>query len=302
MNHIYVLAKRNLKIFLRDRATVFFSFMSTLILIALYFLFIAKTYIGEMDNMSGGLSIGLDENGKNLIVYLQMMAGVLVLNSMSLATGVFSTIARDFETRRSDSFLLTPAKTPELILAYFATGIAVSFGFNTFTWLLTFILIGAITGYWLTAGVFFLALAVLFITSLISCSIMLLVTAVIKSSAAVGVVTGVAGTFFGFLCGIYMPYSNLGEGTKAIGSLFPFSHITVWLKRVVLNDAFSQLSIPEKIRDILYDDFFSAVSLGFCSLKAPLWLMILYSAAFGLICLILSWFFLNRRFKGNAKL
>ena len=297
MNHIYVLAKRNLKIFLRDKASVFFSFLSTLILIALYFLFIAKTYTSGMDDLGGSM----DENAKNLIVYLQMMAGVLVLNSMSLATGVFSTIAKDFEDRRSDSFLLTPAKTPEVILAYFTTGLAASFGFNAFTWLVTFVLIGAITGYWLAISVFFLVLAVLFVTSLISCSIMLLVTSLVKSSSAVGVVTGVAGTFFGFLCGIYMPYSNLGEGTKATGSLFPFSHLTVWLKRVMLNDAFSQIGIPEKVRDILYDEFFSATSIGFVSLKAPLWLMLLYSAAFGLICLILSWFFLNRRFKGNAK-
>lgn len=298
MSGVFTLVKRNIKLFLRDKATVFFSFLSTLILVALYFLFIAKIYTSGMDNPdAGGIAASLTENAKNFIVYSQMMAGVLVLNSMSLATGAFSTIAKDFESGRIGSLLLTPVKTYEIILAYFATGFIVSFGINTFTWVLSYIIIGVTTGYWLASGAFLMVLLVLFVASLISCALMLLITALVKSSSAIGVVNGVSGTFFGFLCGIYMPYGNLGEGTKIIGSFLPFSHLTIWLKRVMLDDAFSQVGIIGEFKDILYRDYFSAESIGFCSLSAPLWLMVFLSGMLGVLCLIVSCFYLNTRIK-----
>ncbi|MDR1928328.1 MAG: ABC transporter permease [Oscillospiraceae bacterium] len=291
MNAIRTLAKRNAKLFLRDRSTLFFSFLSSLILLALYFLFIAKIYAQEME----ALALPFSAAGANFIIYLQMMAGVLILNSMSLATGAFSTIAKDFENKRTDCFLLAPIRAWELAAAYFCNALAVSFGLNTLTWSATFALIGALTGYWLSAATFFSALAVLFFASLISCSIMLLVTSLVKSSAAIGVIAGISGTFFGFLCGIYMPYNNLGEGTKAAGSLLPLSHLTIWLKRLVLRDAFAQLELPAARADDLLLDYFSAESIGFCTLPAPLWLMLLLSGLLGAACLLAARVVLGKR-------
>lgn len=301
MNVILALLKRNIKLFFRDKAAVFFSFLSTLILVALYFLFIAKIYTEGMDSPEmGGIPMPLGASAKDFIVYLQMMAGVLILNSMSLATGTFATIARDFENKHIDNFLLTPAKTHEIIISYFAAGLIVSFVMNVFTWALTYFIIGAATGHWVAAGTFFMVVLVLFIASLISCSLMLLVTALVKSSAAIGVMNGILGTFFGFLCGIYMPYGNLGEGTKAVGSFLPFSHLVIWLKRTVLDDAFSQLGIAGAFKDILYRDYFTAESIGFCGLPAPLWLMVFASGLFGLVCMAVSYVLLAGRIRGST--
>ncbi len=298
MTAVYSLTMRNIKIFRRDKATVFFSFLSSLIIVALYFLFIANLYTSAMDNAgSGSVAMPLSDQAKNFIVYLQMMAGVFIINSFSTATGVFSTIATDFESKRIDSFLLTPVKTSEIILSYFATGLVVSFSINAFTWLISFLIIGLVTGYWLAAGTFLMVLLVLFIATLVSSSVMLLITSLVKSSAAIGVISGVSGTFIGFLCGIYLPYSNLGEGAKAVGSFLPFSHLTIWLKQVMLDDGLSQLGVTGELKSILYRDHFSAESIGFCTLAAPLWLTVLVSCALGLLCLLLSFGFLNKRIK-----
>ncbi|NMA06608.1 MAG: ATP-binding cassette domain-containing protein [Ruminococcaceae bacterium] len=218
MSAINALYKRNSRLFLRDRMTLFFSFLSALILVALYFLFIAKLYTESMSSLSSGSSgFSLDANSKNFIVYLQMMAGVLVLNSISLAMGVFSIIAKDFENRKVDSFLLTPVKPYKLVLAYFFTGLIVSFFINAVTWIITVFIIGFATGFWILIPTFLSCMLVLFISSIISCSMMLLVVTLTKSSTAIGVINGVLGSFMGFLCGIYIPYYNLGEKTVMIG-------------------------------------------------------------------------------------
>ena len=298
MNTFLSLVKRNVKIFLRDRATVFFSFLSTIILVALYFLFIAKMYTSQMDNPAqGSIALPLSKGGKYFIVYLQMMAGVLVLNSMSLATGAFWTLARDFEIRKIDSLLLSPIKPGKLLLSYLVSGFIVSFGMNALTCAGSFLAIGLSTGFWLSVAAFFTVILVLLAVSAVSCSVMLLVTALVKSSTALGVINGIAGTFIGFLCGIYMPYSNLGQGAKFVGSMLPFSHFTIWLKTVVLNDAFRQLSIAGEFKEILLREFFSAKSIGICNISAPLWLMILLSALFGGACLVASLVILKKRIK-----
>jgi len=293
MSTMNMLIKRNIKLFLRDRATVFFSFLSTLIIIALYFLFIGKMYRGS----EGGEMSALSGGAQDFIIYLQMMAGVLVLNSMSLVTGAFATIARDFESKRIESFMLAPVKVSELIISYVFTGFISSFVINAFTWMLSYLIIGITTGYWLAIGTFFTALLILLVASLISCAIMFLITALVKSSSAIGVINGISGTFFGFLCGIYVPYSSLGDGTKAIGSLLPFSHLTIWLKRLVLENAFLQVGIPTEIQEVMYNDFFSAGNIGFLNMAVPLGVMVGFSLLFGVLCFGISCMSFNRRMK-----
>ena len=229
-----------------------------------------------------------------------MMAGVLVINSMSLALGMFSGMAIDFETKRVDSFMIMPVKKTELLLSYLIGGIGVSFALNCITWVVSYTLIGVATGWWLTAGTFFATLGVLLICSLISSSIMLLITALVKSPTALGVINGIAGTFIGFVCGIYMPYSQLGKGTEAVGSVLPFTHLTAWLKNIVLTDAFTQLDITGQGRDICMSEM-AGDGIGFLGMEAPLWATVLYSALFGVACLVVAGFILRGTGAQGAK-
>lgn len=293
MKNIFAFTIRNTKLFLRDKATFFFSIMSTLIMILLYFLFIARIYINGINENVTFIS----ENGASFIVYLQMMAGVLVLNSMSLSLGMFMGMAKDFETQKLNSFFTTPAKKRELIISYFLGGMIISFALNLFTWIITVLLIGILTGYWVTISTFLLGMVVLIVSTFISSSIMMLLTIIAKSSTALGVINGVAGTFLGFICGIYMPYSNLGKGVESIGSFFPFTHLTIWFKNIVLNDAFSQIGITGEAKDTLMNDWFTANGVGFCGLNVSLWIMLVLSTISAVLCIFLSGMFLKKRIK-----
>ena len=286
-----IFTRRSIMLFLRDKATVFFSFLSTIILIALYFLFIGKTYA---DGMSEGMGDFLSSDSIYAMVYIQMIVGVLVLNSLSLSIGAFSTIAHDFESRRIDSFLLTPIKPAELLISYFSGGYIISFVLNMFTWLLSIGIIGVAFGYWVSLGTVLAVSAVLIFSSMVSCSLMLLFTALVKSSAALGTFSGVAGTFFGFLCGIYMPFEMLGKGVKAVGSVLPLTHLTIWLKQIVLGDAFVALNIAEPFREAMRVNF-SAQNIGLVSLDIPLVGMLGYTAAIALVCLILAGRLISRK-------
>jgi multidrug/hemolysin transport system permease protein len=295
MKRCKALFLRNTKLFLRDRATVFFSILSALILIALYFLFIGKQYVDGILENQAFLLFDDFESVAYFLVYLQMMAGVMVLNSVSFCTGIYGTLATDFETRKVDSLQITRLKTWELLVSYLASGFLVSYILNVLTWCITFVLIRIMTGYSVGALAFLCVLGILLIVSLIGSTTMLLVTTLVKTSAAVGVITGVLGTFLGFLCGIYMPYSQLGTFVKQVGSVLPFSHAAIWLKQIVLNDACDQLGITNvSMREGVLSNF-SAQNIGFVGLDVPLELVIVLCVAVAVLCAVVAYRLLSKR-------
>jgi len=293
MNRTFSLTKRNISLFIRDKAAVFFSFLSTIILVALYFLFIAQMYRQGIAGSPSGDTFS--KPAQNFLIYLQMMAGVLILNSMSLSMGVFSTIAKDFESGRVDNFMLTPLRKTDLLVSYLISGFIVSFTLNFLTWIISALLIGILTGYFVAFGTFLTGVVILLAASAISSAIMLFITSIVHSSAAIGVIGSIAGTFLGFLCGIYIPYSSLGSATVKIGSVLPYTHLTIWLKQTLLGDAFKQLSVPDTLKTTLLNDAFSAKNIGFAGINAPLWVMLIFCGIFALICLAAAWFLLKRR-------
>jgi len=291
MRAIFIFTRRGILLFLRDKATVFFSFLSTIILIALYFLFIGKSYADGMSEVAGN---ALSTDTIYSVVYIQMIVGVLVLNSLSLSIGAFSTIAHDFENRKVDSFLLTPVKSSELLIAYFSGGFIISFVLNTFTWLLSILIIGIAFGYWVGLTTVIAVIVILVFSSMVSCSLMMLFTAIVKSSAAIGVFSGVAGTFLGFLCGIYMPYELLGKGVEKVGSTLPLTHITIWLKQIVLDNAFVKLGIVQEFQTAMLDSF-SAQNIGLVGVNISLGGTLVYTAAIAIVCLLIAQRIVGRR-------
>jgi multidrug/hemolysin transport system permease protein len=245
--------------------------MGSLILIGLYFLFIANNYV------EGMAEIPLELEKKYFLTYIQMIAGVLVLNSFSVSVGSFSVSAHDFESRLSDAFLLSKVSSFKLLLSYTLTSAILTFSINVATLLFAFLIIGFATGFWLSAATILLLMAALILISITSSGIILLLTVFVRNSTAFGVIPGVASTFLGFLCGIYMPYSMLGSAMKYVGSLLPYTHLTVLMKQIVLSDA----SVGNVDLGI-----FSADSVGFLGLEAPLWVMVIVSCLFAAVCFI----------------
>lgn len=297
MKNILVLTKRNCLLFLRSKQVVFSSLLSSIILIALYFLFIANLYSQGFNEQLGS---NLTSSQINSLIYMQMIMGVLVINSVSLSTGMFTFMARDFETQKTNSFLLTKTKPFQITLSYLISALIVSFLLNFFTLIVSVILIGAITGVWLGGGAFFSIFGVLIITTIIGCAVMLLITSLVRSSVAIGVISGFLGTILGFLCGIYMPYSNMGKGAVYVGSLIPFTHLTIWLKQIALGDIFNQFGIPTEMQNSILEQWFSAGNVGLCGANIPLWGMILMSVGFALVCFGISIWLLVRMF-GKSK-
>lgn len=242
MHETVALVKRHMIRFLRDKVAVFFSFLSVIILLALYILFIGKQYT-SYDGM-GQLPDGAL---KTSLVVGVMMGGVLVINSMSLSLGMMGNIIEDLEHHTLDAFLVTPVKRRKIIVSYYLAANIVTSVLSIFMWTVTVIYAG-IQGYWYPLDVMLLVPVILICFTFISSSMMIYITTLLKSINAFGTLSGVLGTLIGFASGIYMPLIFLGKGTTYIASLIPFTHMTILLKSVLLKEPMDNLS------DLIQDD------------------------------------------------
>lgn len=227
------LVKRHILKFLRDKTAVFFSFLSVLILLALYFLFIGRQYTSSFD--------GLEDAIKTPLMIGVMMGGILVINTVSLSLGVMGNIITDLEFHRLDGFLVTPVKRYKIILSYYLSSIIVTSALTLLMWFLTVLYAGILAGYWYGFDVILVVSGLIIFFTFISSSLMIYLTTMLKSVNAFGTLSGVLGTLIGFISGIYMPLSVLGASMTYVSSFVPFTHMTILLKNVLLEQPYGSL-------------------------------------------------------------
>ncbi|MFA5719766.1 MAG: ABC transporter permease [Acholeplasmataceae bacterium] len=240
MYNLSSLVKRNIKVFIRDKASVFFSFLSVLIMLLLYFLFLGKQYTSDpsLDTLT--------QNQKTFLSMGVIMGGVLVINTISLSLGVMVSIVNDLQTRKLEGFLVTPIHRVKIILSYFISSFIVTAILTLLMWVATILYLGLAAGYWYNLETILIASLLLLFFTLISSSFMISLVSFIKSQNAFGVLAGILGTVIGFMSGIYMPLHVLGKGMTNVASILPFTHMTILLKQVLLKQPYLLLDSEVK--------------------------------------------------------
>ena len=99
---------RNLKIFFRDKAAVFFSLLGVLIVIGLYILF-----LGDVNKEA--LS---DFNNASQIMDSWIFAGLLSITSVTSVMGAFGSMVQDREKKVFKDFYCAPISRSSLTLGY----------------------------------------------------------------------------------------------------------------------------------------------------------------------------------------
>lgn len=290
MYSLISLTKRHILIFLRDKTAVFFSFLSVLILLTLYFLFIGRQFTSgsEMDL--------LNENLKTYLVAGVMMGGVIVINTMSLSLGMMGSIINDMEYRKLDGFLVTPVKRYKIILSYYISSIIVTTILTLFMWALTILYVGVFSGYWYSLGTILLASLYIFLFTIISSSIMIFLTTLLKSVNAFGTMSGILGTLIGFVSGIYMPLVVLGKSMAYVASLVPFTHMAIILKNVLLKGPYEELSLlvpSEAMTEI--SAVYGTTEIGILGAEVSMIWIMLASVLFALTLLFFAYRRLNQK-------
>lgn len=294
------LTKRNMKIFLSDKAGVFFSLLAPLIVLLLYILFLGDVQVMSVESaIPEGISV--DSNAIRAFVDSWMIAGVLSVSCITVALGANSVMVQD-KTRGilNDSFS-APVKKWVITASYFLYNFAVTV-IITFVVFLICLIYLLLTGRWyLTAGDVIGAVGLILLSAFSATLITVFVCGYLKTESQLAAFGGIVSSVIGFFIGAYMPMSIMPEALQYVSSLFPGSHSAGLFRNLLMNGALENLgnNLPSQVVDGLAETF--AMKVNFFGESVGTNFMLIYLIGSVVIFAVLN-FFLSFRKKSKNKI
>lgn len=232
------LTKRNLLLFFKDKQSILFSLLTSMIVFALYLLFLKDTFVNAMDsaiNQFPGLSSLIDTNDKDMFANLILLTGILGSAMITVPYNCLITLVKDRENKVDYDILATPLKRGQIILSYFVSAAFSSVILTGIILAVGLVIICMHGDIYLGAIDILKAFGVVALGSISATSIFMIVVLFLKSVSASGAFFGLLSAVSGFIIGAYIPISQFSEAIQTICNIFPASQITIVLRNVLIN-------------------------------------------------------------------
>lgn len=240
-NALIRLTERNVKVFIKDRANVFFSMLAPLIVLVLYVLF-----IGRMQ--SDGIIASLAEYGVSADDAVRafsdswMLSGVMATSCITVPLCACSTMVYDKNRGVSADFAASPIPAWLPSAAYFLSVVVAGLIICLivlcvcFGWL-------AISGSWLlSVGDVFACIGVTVLSVLSSSTLLVFVIGFIRSEGAFTGLNVIIGTVTGFLIGAYIPISNFPAAVQYVTLFVPGSYSAALFRTFFMDGAVEEMA------------------------------------------------------------
>ncbi len=215
---------RILKLYFRDKTAVFFSLLSSFIIIGLYMLFLGKTYSKQYNE--------IEQVGQLMNQWI--MAGILATNSVSTTTAVSSIMVDDKAKNIQKDFYCSPVKNIFLEGSYILATLIIGFILSIVTLNFAQIYIFINGGIVFSLMTYIKIIMTLILVVSMNGSMMFFISSLFKSNHAFSTASTIIGTIIGFLTGIYVPIGSLPSLIQWIIKLFPTSHGAALLRLIMM--------------------------------------------------------------------
>ena len=230
MRKIMALSIRNLRLFVRDKALVFFSFLSVIIILGLYVLFLGDIQVQNIRSM-----IQMDIPEIDALVYAWMLPGLIAVASITLSLGNMSRLVDDAQGENLNDFLVSPLKRTQLILSYLISSIIITSFISVCMFALSIVIVKLKGGPWLNLEQILQSLGIIVLLIISSALLSLYIASWVKTQNTYGVVNSMVGTFIGFVTGAYMPMGIMPVFVQNMFNILPVSLGASLLRQVYLS-------------------------------------------------------------------
>ena len=236
---MFELISRNRKVYTRDRLAFFMSFLSVIILILVYQVFLGQIQIDAIRE-----ALGSDTASSDTIkmVNYWLISGLTTIISMTSTLGAFGVMVSDKEKKLSEDFKVELSYAIfailfGIILTMFSCVFAIGI-FNGFSSLLDY-----------SAMDYLKIFGIVSLSTVLSATIVLPVLAFIRTSSAFTTLSTIVGTFIGFISGVYLSIGSVGETLRQVMTWFPMTQVNALLKQVLMKDSIAQVfeSAPSSV-------------------------------------------------------
>lgn len=251
---LFRLIKRNILVYIRDKASIFFSLLSMLIIIGLMVIFLGKMNadgIIDIINQYGNSRDTLtDRNNAEELITLWTLSGIVVVNSITITLAMVGIMVEDEAQKRLASFYVSPVNRGIFVIGYVVAAIIMGIIMCTLTVFIGLFYIWYAYGIILTTQIiqvfFYIILNVFF-----SASMVFFIVNFVHSVSAFSGLSTIIGTLVGFMAAIYLPMGMLSEKVQSVLKFFPLLHGCSLMRSIFTSEiaATTFQGLPEDVLD-----------------------------------------------------
>jgi len=232
------ITRRNLRLFFRDRAAVFFSLLSALILIGLYGLFLGNQQVDALQQQFPKASAG----DVRAFVVAWVFAGVAMITTLTTSLSSLSQLVDDASSGRFRDFLVSPVRRIELILGYLLSSFVVSVLVTVVTVVVGELYLGITAGVIMTFAQMATCLSYICLSSGAFVALSAFVVGFVASRQAFTALATIVGTLVGFLAGAYIPPGVLPAGVVNVLQALPFAQSAMLIRQPLTHDPLAAMT------------------------------------------------------------
>ena len=215
---------RNLKIFFRDKAAVFFSLLGVFIVFGLYILFLGDVTAESIKNIEHG----------RFLIDSWLVAGLLGVTSLTTTLGAYGIIVNDKTTNVIKDFRSSPLSQRSLFESYILTSFIIGMIMSIITLIVGQLYIFVNGGTFLPILSLIEVFGIILLSVLASSAIVFLIVSFINTQSAYSTASIMVGTLAGFITAIYVPMGSLPSAVQIIVKIFPITHAAALFRQIFM--------------------------------------------------------------------
>ncbi len=250
---IFRLIKRNILVYCRDRSNIFFSLLSMLIIIGLMVVFLGKMnadgVVDLLNQYGGERDAALDRSNAEQLVMLWTLAGIVVVNSITITLSMVGIMVEDEAQKRLSSFFVAPVSRRVFVFSYIAAAIIMGIIMCVLTVIIGEAYIVVTGGTMFTTALMGKVFLYILLNVFTSATMVFLIANFVHSQSAFGGLSTIIGTLVGFLAGIYLPLGMLPEKLQDVLKCFPLLHGCSVMRELLTKDIITKTfaNCPEEL-------------------------------------------------------
>lgn len=251
--------RRNLKIFLKDKANIFFSLLSPLIVLALYVLFLGRTQTDSMMEAltQMGISNATAEKAVQSFCDSWMLVGCLSCACVTVPMCACGVMVQDKRRGITADLLASPVPKWLPSAAYFLSVLAAGLAIAGAVLAIGFVWLAASGSWYLSFLDVLGCIGVLILSVLSSSTLLILVVSFLRSEGAFTGLNVIVGTVIGFFIGAYMPITFFPKGIQYFTLFIPGSYSAGLFRNFGMGGALENISknVSPQFAEALSQDF-----------------------------------------------
>lgn len=267
---LFMLIKRNVKLFFKDKGMFFTSLITPAILLVLYATFLKNVY---RDSFVSSLPDGftLKESLINGLVGGELVSSILAVSCVTVAFCSNMLMVQDKVNGTIKDLKISPVKPSTLAFAYYFANLITTLLICYATGVLCLIYVAAVGWYMAFADVLLMLLDITLLV-LFGNALSSVINFFLSSQGQISAVGTIVSSGYGFICGAYMPISSFSVGLQKVISCLPGTYGTSLIRNHAMCGALKEIQnsgVPAEVIEGIKDSldcnlsfFGNSVSIG----------------------------------------